>query len=258
MIIDTHCHLFEPEYDEDRDEMMSRARAAGVEHFVLPNINVESIERLHRMAENDPEHCHAAMGLHPTELTEHATENLEVIHAHLQSRSYCAVGEIGLDYYWDDSGKDLQIRVFEQQMEWAKAMNLPVLVHSRNAFEDTLNCIRNMRCERGIWHCFGGTRKEAELILSEGDFCLGIGGIVTYKKAGLQEELSGIPLDSIVLETDSPYLTPVPYRGKRNEPSYLTFVIRKLSEIYKKDETEIVKKTSENAEKVLKILPLRA
>lgn len=107
MIIDTHCHLFEPEYDEDRDEMMSRARAAGVEHFVLPNINVESIERLHRMAENDPEHCHAAMGLHPTELTEHATENLEVIHAHLQSRSYCAVGEIGLDYYWDDSGKDL-------------------------------------------------------------------------------------------------------------------------------------------------------
>lgn len=258
MIVDTHCHLFEPEFDEDREEVVSRAKAAGVEHFVLPNISDGTIERLHRMVDADPVHCHAAMGLHPTELTAQFEEQLRVIKSCFGNRRYCAVGEIGLDFYWDDSQRKRQTEVFEQQMEWAKSEGFPVLIHSRNAYQETLDCIRNVRCERGIWHCFGGSSEEAESILAEGDFYLGIGGVVTYKNSKLSEALAGIPLDRLVLETDSPYLSPVPKRGKRNEPSYLPFIINKLSEIYKKDAEEIAKKTSENAEKLLKILPLRA
>lgn len=253
MIIDTHTHIFEKEFDEDRDDVIQRAKDAGVSKMVLPNINTESIGRLKELAMSDRNTFIPAMGLHPTEVNANYRSDLESIKTELFGGEYKAVGEIGIDLYWDKEFEREQTEAFEMQLDWAAELSLPVLIHSRNSFREAINAVKHSRCRKGIFHCFGGTIEEAEEILSLGDFLLGIGGIVTFKKSALPDVLKSIDIKHIVLETDAPYLAPTPHRGKRNEPAYITEVAATLSKIYDLSIEEVAQKTTDNAVNLLKI-----
>lgn len=253
MIIDTHTHVFEKEFDEDRDDVIQRAKDAGVSKMVLPNINTESIGRLKELAMSDSNTFIPAMGLHPTEINANYQSDLETIKTELFGGEYKAVGEIGMDLYWDKEFECEQTEAFEMQLDWAAELSLPVLIHSRNSFREVINTVKHSRCRKGIFHCFGGTIEEAEEILSLGDFLLGIGGIVTFKKSALPDVLKNIDIKHIVLETDAPYLAPTPHRGKRNEPAYITEVAATLSKIYDLSIEEVAQKTTDNAVNLLKI-----
>ena len=253
MIIDTHTHIFESEFDLDRNDVILRAKDNGVLKMVIPNINVESIPRLKSLAESDTSTFFPAMGLHPTELGESFRDDLDIIHDELLQNRYYAVGEIGLDFYWDDNNKSDQIDAFSTQLQWAAELDLPVLIHCRNAFADAIQCVKDSKCRRGIFHCFSGSKQEADEILSLGDFKLGIGGVVTYKNSTLPQTLKSIGLENIVVETDAPYLAPVPHRGKRNEPAFLYSTVSKLAEIYNTTKEQIENITSQNAVSILNL-----
>lgn len=248
MIIDTHTHLYLENFDADRKEMMARAAAAGVQKFYLPSIDSSETERLLQMEEDYPGQCFAMMGLHPCYVKASWQEELQHVQNWLAKRTFAAIGEIGLDLYWDTSFFEQQQQAFHRQIEWALHYRLPVVIHSRNATPQTIKIIEQYAPSglRGIFHCFGGNYEEAKGIMDAG-FYLGIGGVVTYKKSGLAETLAHVPLQHLVLETDAPYLTPVPYRGKRNESSYLIHVVTKLAEIYGTSEEEIAVQTTANA-----------
>lgn len=254
--IDTHAHIYLEEFDADRAAVIQRAKSAGVSHIILPNVDSETIPTLLELEANEPTFFHAAIGLHPTSVKENYQEELAIIKKQLDSRSFCAIGEIGIDLYWDKSYINQQIEVFEQQLEWAIAYDLPVIIHVRNAFPEALTSVQKLNCDglRGIFHSFGGSVNDAETIMQFGGFKLGINGVVTFKNAGLAETLKTIPLEYIVLETDAPYLSPVPFRGKRNEPAYLSYIVEKLAEIYQEPRNNIIKKTSENALQVFKTI----
>jgi len=256
MIIDTHSHIYLQEFDEDRGEVILRAKSAGVEHIILPNVDSTTIQPMLDLETSDPDFFHAAIGLHPTSVKDNYQEELALVKQQLDNRSYCAIGEIGIDLYWDKTYIKEQILAFEQQLQWAIDLNLPVIIHVRDAFPEALASVQKLNCEglRGIFHSFGGTWKDAETIIALGGFYLGINGVITFKNSGLAETLNHIPLDYIVLETDAPYLSPVPFRGKRNEPAYLTYVIDKLTEIYKQPKETILKKTTENALQIFKTI----
>ncbi|MBP5136238.1 MAG: TatD family hydrolase [Paludibacteraceae bacterium] len=253
MIIDTHTHIFENEFDEDRSAVIQRAKDAGVGKMVLPNINAQSITRLKELADSDTNLFVPAMGLHPTEVNSDYKTELETIKSELFSGKYAAVGEIGMDLYWDKEFEKEQVEAFETQLDWAAELSLPALIHSRSSFKETVNAVKNSRCKKGIFHCFGGTLEEAEELLSLGDFLLGIGGVVTFKKSTLPDVLSNIDIKHIVLETDAPYLAPTPHRGKRNEPSYITEVAAALSKIFNLSIDEVTRITTENAANLFKI-----
>jgi TatD DNase family protein len=251
MLIDTHTHLYLDNFDEDRSDMMARAAAAGIEKFYLPSIDSTETERIFKAEKENPGKCFAMMGLHPCYVKENWQQELAHVQHWLSQRSFSAVGEIGLDLYWDNTFFEQQQTVFHQQIEWALQYHLPIVIHSRNATEHTIKIIQQYKSQglRGIFHCFGGSYEEA-MQITEAGFFLGIGGVVTYKKSGLAEVLAQVPLTHLVLETDAPYLTPVPFRGKRNESSYLTHVANKLAEVYKVSVDEIASVTTKNAETV--------
>ncbi len=230
-MIDTHTHLYLDDFKADIQEVISRARAAGVEKFYLPNIDSSSIDDLLQLEQLFPGECIGMMGLHPCSVKENAADELKLVEDWLKKRPFAAVGEIGLDYYWDKTFITEQKHAFRQQMIWAQELNLPIVIHSRDSMQDCIDLVREQQngTLRGIFHCFGGTLEEAKQIMELG-FLMGIGGVVTYKKSGLTEVLPSIPIEYLVLETDAPYLTPVPFRGKRNEPSYLTYVVDKIAE----------------------------
>lgn len=269
-IIDTHSHLFLEEFDADREEAIQRARENRVGRLYLPNIDCASLPHVEKMARQYPNYCYPMIGLHPTSVSETYEEELQRLYLHLQSSReneagqdsysgkdvpvrYVGIGEVGLDFYWDDTFHTEQLDAFLRQIRWAKEYRLPLVVHSRNAFRETYETVSNEAGEelKGIFHCFGGTAEEARKLLSIPGFYLGIGGIITYKKSTLpQVLLEEVPLDRIVLETDCPYLAPVPYRGKRNESSYIIHTAERIAEIYNVSLSVVFQVTTDNAERI--------
>lgn len=250
-IIDTHTHLYLDEFKHDITDVIKRAKEVGVSKFYLPNIDSTSINDLLQLEKQFPDVCIAMMGLHPCSVNEEYKSELKLAEEWLAKRTFAAVGEIGLDYYWDQTYINEQKEAFSLQIEWALQYNLPIVIHSRNSLQDCIDIVKQYQNGnlKGIFHCFGGTLDEAKQIIDLG-FFMGIGGVVTYKKAGLAELLTHISTDYLLLETDAPYLTPVPYRGKRNEPAYLIHVIKKIAEAKGVSVDEIMTATTANAQKL--------
>lgn len=250
-LIDTHCHLYVEEFKDDLDSVMKRAKLEGVKKFYLPAIDKSEVNALLSLEEKFPEECFAMMGLHPCSVKEDFREELMTVKNYLDARKFAAAGEIGLDFYWDTTFKKEQYEAFEQQMQWALEKKLPIVVHTRNAMTETIETVKPFASKglSGIFHCFGSDESAAKQIIDMG-FYLGIGGVVTYKKSGLAEVLQYIGIEHMVLETDAPYLTPVPFRGKRNESSYLKYVVAKLADVKKMSVDEVARITTENAEKI--------
>ncbi len=254
-MIDTHTHLYSEEFDHDRTEIIQRASNKGVTHFYLPAIDSEYHQKMLDLEQEYPNQIFAMMGLHPCYVKPETWEKeLSIVEQYIRKRNFCAIGEIGIDLYWDKSTLDIQIKAFEQQIDWAIEQDLPIVIHTRESFDETLEVLQRKKHPklRGIFHCFSGNLQQAKEAIELG-FLLGIGGVVTFKNGKIDQFLHEIPLEKIVLETDSPYLAPVPHRGKRNESSYLDLVVGKLVDIYQKDFTEIDKITSNNALEIFKI-----
>ncbi len=247
-MIDTHCHLYSEEFDADRKEMIERAQAVGVEQFFLPAIDSTAHDAMFALEAQFPSVCLSMMGLHPVYVKDNYKKELQLVESWLGKRKFRAIGEIGLDFYWSRDHEAQQYEVFQLQMEWALQYQLPIVIHTRNAMQETINAVKPFAAKglRGIFHCFSGSAESATQIVQMG-FLLGIGGVITYKNAGLPQALANIDLQYLVLETDAPYLTPVPFRGKRNEPSYLTYIVEKLADTKGVSVEEIKKVTTENA-----------
>lgn len=251
-LVDTHTHIFLEEFDADRQSLIERAQESGVRRFFLPNIDTESVERLHSVCDAYPDECFPMMGLHPTSVDEDYPNQLDIIFSQFEKRKYIAVGEIGIDLYWDKTYLKEQKQTFEEQLRWSIDFDLPVAIHTREAFPEVFNSISRVGKNRlrGVFHSFGGTKNELEKALEYKDFMLGINGVVTYKNAGFREYLPLAPIERILLETDAPYLSPVPYRGKRNEPAYILKVAEKIAEIYDLSLSVVAGKTTENAKRL--------
>ena len=255
-MIDTHSHMYSEQFNGDRPEALLRAKAEGVEFILLPNIDEESIDALHSLSDAE-KNCLPMMGLHPCSVNEDLNEKLLLVENELFQgiRKYIAVGEIGIDLYWDRSYMEAQKEAFRIQINWAKKLGLPIVIHARDSMAEILEILDEEHSEslRGVFHCFSGNDTDARRILSYKSFMFGIGGVVTFKNSKLPQVLSGIPLNKILLETDAPYLAPVPFRGKRNESAYLSYVADKLSDIYECSIDIIKEKTTANAEKLFQI-----
>jgi TatD DNase family protein len=251
-LTDTHTHLFATEFDTDRAEIINRALEKGVTRFFLPNIDADSIQPMLAMCDAFHDKCFPMMGLHPCSVFANYEEQLAVIKEWLSNDKFYAVGEIGIDLYHDTTFAEQQKIAFRTQIEWAKEAELPIVIHCRNSFNEVMEIVTDMKDARlkGIFHCFSGTIEDAQRILALGDFKIGIGGAVTYKNSTLPHVISQISLEHIVLETDSPYLTPVPFRGNRNESANIYYVAEKLADIYKLPIEEIAEVTTKNSIKV--------
>lgn len=250
-IIDTHCHLYLQEFKDDIVDVIAKAEKAGVSKFYLPAIDSKVIEDMLRLEDQFRGVCFAMIGLQPCSVKENVDHELAVVESWLKQRKFAALGEIGLDFYWDTSFTRQQYAAFEFQMQLALDYNLPVVIHTRNAIDEAINTVKPFAIKglKGIFHCFGGTIEQANNIIDL-DFKLGIGGVLTYKNSGLREVLGQTDLSHIVLETDAPYLSPVPHRGKRNESSYLAIVLEKLAAIKNIPAERIAEITTANAEKI--------
>ncbi len=248
MLIDTHAHLYLHEFDEDRDQMMERALESGVSHFFLPHIDRYSTAALLQLEADYPHQCHAMMGLHPCSVKEDVEEALAHVRSWLEKRPFCAVGEIGLDLYWDKTWWEQQQEAFRRQIRWAKEFGMPIAIHSRDAMDACIDIVKKEKDDRlnGVFHCFSGTLEQARQIIELG-FYMGIGGVATYKNGGLDQVIPHTGLEWVVLETDAPYLTPVPHRGKRNESAYLTLIARRVAQLAGTTPEEVADVTSRNA-----------
>lgn len=255
-LIDTHTHLYANPFEGDRDEMMQRAFANKVVAFYLPNIDSSSIEEMLALEQNYPDQCFAMMGLHPCSVKENYKEELATVKKWLDKRPFVAIGEIGIDLYWDKTFFEQQKEAFLTQVEWAKELDIPIVIHSRESTSIIIELLREVKDDRlrGIFHCFGGSVEEAEAIIELG-FSLGIGGVLTFKKSGLAHTLRSVDLKHIVLETDSPYLAPVPYRGKRNESSYILHIAEELARVKQIGLDEVARVTTENALAIFQTTP---
>ena len=233
MFTDSHAHIYLPEFEKDLAAVIENAKEVGVDRILLPNIDSSTIPDLKRVVENYPGYCIPMMGLHPGSVKKDYEQELQTVKGELYSGQYVAVGEIGIDLYWDKTFFPEQVIVFEEQIKWAKELGLPVVIHARNSFNEIFEVLDRCMDDslKGVFHCFTGGRKQVGKILEYKSFMFGIGGIVTFKNSGLDHTVTRIPLDKIILETDSPYLSPVPYRGKRNQPGYLRYIAEKLAEI---------------------------
>jgi TatD DNase family protein len=246
--IDTHSHLYDKVFADDITQVVERAKASGVFKIFLPNIDEQSIEPMSSLAQRYD--CFETMiGLHPTSVAPDIEKQLQIHKSYLHNpNSFIAIGEIGIDLYWSSELKEQQIFAFEQQMKWSFDYNLPVVIHNRNAFDEILLSLSNLnrKTYNGIFHCFSGNLQQAEKVIEMG-FVLGIGGVVSFKNSGLQQVVEHIPLEKLVLETDSPYLAPVPYRGKRNESSYIPLIAQKIADIKAITLAEVAEQTTQTA-----------
>ncbi len=251
MLIDTHCHLYLKEFEADIDKVIARAKENNIERFYLPAIDSETADAMFQLEEKFPQHCFAMIGLHPCSVKENYKDELAFIEGLLNKRRFVGIGEAGLDFYWDKTYVKEQYLALEQQIEWALHYNLPIILHTRNATQETIDVVSKYVSKglTGIFHCFGGSIEEAKQITDVG-FYLGIGGVVTYKNAGLDVVLKEIDLDNIVLETDAPYLSPVPFRGKRNESAYIKEIAHHIAALKNCSIAEIEAITTKNANKV--------
>lgn len=254
-MIDTHSHIYSEEFDSDRIEVIQRAKDIGVQYVILPNVDSETLSRMLQLEAEYPEFCYAAIGLHPTSVKENFEVELALVESELKRRDWIAIGEIGIDLYWDRTFLDNQVKAFQKQIIWALEYKLPVIIHVRNSFKETMDALIPFKNRglTGVFHSFVGTIEEAQEILAFGGFKLGINGIVTFKNSGLDKVIAQIDLRNILLETDSPYLTPAPHRGKRNESAYTQLVARKLAEVYNCLLAEIDEQTTLNARELFDI-----
>lgn len=254
-MIDTHTHLFSDAFDDDRSEVVRQSIRSGVDKMLLPNIDIASIDPMFSLCNEFPTNCFPMMGLHPGSVTEKWKDDLAVIEMNLFSRKVIAVGEIGMDLYWDKTYLKEQAEVFRIQVQWAKMLNLPIVIHAREAFDEIFEIIDGLNDDslRGVFHCFTGTVEQAAKIREYGGFKLGIGGVLTYKKSGLEMVLKSIPLEMMILETDSPYLSPAPHRGKRNESAYLVYIAEKLADVKNVPLKEVAETTTINAKQLFNL-----
>ena len=254
MLTDTHTHLYSEAFDEDREQMMKRAIDAGIERFFIPAIDSGYVEEMYELEKNYPGQVFLMMGLHPTSVKENYEDELAYVEKQFEKRSFYAVGEIGVDLYWDTSTLAIQQDAFKRQIQLAKKHKLPIVIHCRDAFDEVFEVLESEKDDDlyGIFHCFTGTKEQAEKALSY-NMKLGIGGVVTFKNGKIDQFLSEIDLKHIVLETDSPYLSPTPYRGKRNESSYLKLICKKVAELYGISEEEVAKVTTQNSKEIFSI-----
>jgi TatD DNase family protein len=253
MFIDTHTHLYDDRLDPAaQDIMIQRAIDAGVHKMYMPNCDQHTIPGMMRITKDWPANCLPMMGLHPCYVKENVAEELAIVKSWLDKEKFAAVGEIGLDYYWDKTFVPQQKAAFEQQIDWALEHKLPIVIHSRESTQDCIDIVRSKQNGQlgGIFHCFSGTLDEAQQIIAIGGFALGIGGVVTYKNSGLQAIVQEIPLDYLVLETDAPYLTPVPHRGKPNESGYIPLIAEKVADLKKMSVEMLAEITTNNAHKI--------
>ena len=253
-IVDTHTHLYLKQFKDDIDDVIARAKKIGVKKFVFPSIDSSHYESMHDLKNKYPKEIYLMSGLHPTDVKENFKDELNFVENTLKTYNYVAIGEIGIDLYWDKTFLKQQQEAFIFQIRLAIKHDLPIVIHCRQAFDQIFEILDKENCDklRGIFHCFTGTFEEAQRAIDLG-FVLGIGGVVTFKNGGIDKFLHKIDLKNIVLETDSPYLAPVPFRGKRNESSYIIYVMEKLSEIYGVSKEKIAEITSKNAEKVFRL-----
>ncbi|UOB19041.1 TatD family hydrolase [Abyssalbus ytuae] len=251
ILTDTHTHLYSEAFKDDREEMMQRAINAGVERFFVPAIDSQYTDSMLQLEKDYPQHVFLMMGLHPTHVKENYKQELVHVEEMLSKRNFCAVGEIGIDLYWDKTTLAIQQEAFKQQIRLAKNYGLPIVIHCRDAFDEVFEILEEEKDEKlfGIFHCFSGTFEQAQQALSY-NMKLGIGGVVTFKNGKIDQFLHKINIKNIVLETDAPYLSPVPYRGKRNESSYLIHVVQKLTDIYNLTAQELSEITTENSKEV--------
>ena len=253
-IIDTHAHLYLKQFNEDIDQVIQRANENGVKKFIFPAIDSSHFNDMQSLKNKYPDDIHLMSGLHPTSVKENYKEELEFVLESINKYHFVAIGEIGIDLYWDKTYLKQQQEAFRVQIKLAVEHNLPIVIHCRDAFDEIFEILDKENCEklRGIFHCFTGTHDQAEKAISLG-FLLGVGGVVTFKNGGIDKYINQIDLKHIVLETDSPYLAPVPFRGKRNESSYIIYVLEKLSELYQLPREEIASITTNNAEKMFSL-----
>lgn len=246
---DTHTHLYADAFESDRTELIESAIAAGVTRFYLPNIDSSSIEGMLALEKQFPQNCFAMMGLHPCSVNANVAAELEIVESWFKKRKFAAVGEIGMDLYWDKTFVKEQEMAFRTQIDWALQYGYSINIHCREAFDPIYDVLSSYKTlPKGIFHCFSGTTEQATKILDFGNFKLGIGGVITFKNSGLDKVVEQIALEHLVLETDAPYLAPVPHRGKRNQPSYLLDVVGKIAEIKQVSVEEVAKITNENAD----------
>lgn len=248
---DTHAHVYVKEFSSDRDEVLLRAKSAGVNTIYMPNIDTESIDGMLELESRYPGMCIPMMGLHPCSVRQDFEKQLAVMESWLRKRSFAAIGEMGTDLYWDKSFWPQQQEAFRIQAGWAKSMGMPLVIHCRESIEETLQLLDTMAGPglTGIFHCFSGNEAQAKRVVDLG-FYIGIGGVATFKNGGLDRVLPHVPLERVVLETDSPYLAPVPHRGKRNEPAYLALVASRVSSLLNLTLDELKEATSRNAGRV--------
>jgi len=254
MLIDTHTHIFLEDFKHDIDKVIERALKSNVQLCFLPNIDQSTIADMHSLCDQYPSHCLPMMGLHPCSVKGDFKNELKHIESHLNKRQYYGIGETGIDLYWDKSFYKEQVFALETHIQWAKGMGLPIILHCRDSFNEVYNIINKHQDGRltGVFHCFTGSVDDAKKIIDVG-FMMGIGGVATFKNGGLDKSLINISLEHLVLETDAPYLTPTPFRGKRNEPSYIEYVVKKLSDIYQESKDEIAHLTTNNAKCLFKL-----
>ena len=260
-MIDTHCHIDDPQYTEGLDAFLAEQRQDGVEAILVPGVDKTSVKDVLEVCNLYPDYLFPALGLHPENVKEDWREQLATIkaavdksfastpytlHPTLRHSRLIAIGEIGLDYHWDVTFKEQQHEALREQMRWAEQYHLPVMIHSRDATEDTLKILREFPAVKGVMHCFSGSHEVAEQVVKMG-YYLGIGGVLTFKNCKLAEHLVGIPLEALVLETDAPYMAPVPYRGKRNESRWMRYVAERLAQVYDCSVEHVIEQTTANA-----------
>ncbi len=254
MLIDTHSHIYSTDFIHDMDEVVQRAYSNDIRKIVLPNIDSSSVKNLLDLADSYPHICVPLMGLHPTSVNQDYREELEVVEYWLKKRKFYGIGEIGIDLYWDKSFLEEQTQAFRYQLDLARQYNLPVVIHVRDSFDEVYNVLTEVKDYKlnGVFHSFTGTIEQADLIVGLG-FKIGVGGIITFKKNGLEQVIRQIDPKHLILETDAPYLTPTPFRGKRNESSYLVYIAQKIADLHQMAVGDIAKVTTENARKLFGI-----
>lgn len=248
---DTHCHLYLQQFNEDRTQTIARAFEQGVRRIILPNIDRTSIDDMLQLEAAYPEHCFAAMGLHPCSVKADFEEELRVVEEWLQRRSFVAIGEMGTDRYWDTTFWEQQLEAFKIQANWAKNLDLPLIIHCRESMDETIELLEQLQdgSLRGVFHCFTGTAEQASRIEALG-FYVGLGGVTTFKKAGMERVVPYLNPERILLETDAPYLSPVPYRGKRNEPAYIPLIAQRVAALMDMSLEQLSKQTEENVQRL--------
>lgn len=253
--IDTHSHIYLPEFDQDRIAVVENALQKGVKKIALPNVDSGSINAMLSLCKAFPENCFPMMGLHPTSVKENVEDELAIVEKLLRDNSFIAIGEIGIDLYWDKTFLAEQEEAFRYQVRLAQKHHLPIVIHSRDSFDELFKLLDELHTPelKGVFHCFTGSEKQAQKIITDYGFKLGIGGVLTFKNSGLADQIKNIGLDHFILETDAPYLAPVPYRGKRNQPAYIPIIAQKLADVKKVSIEEIAEITTQNAKELFNL-----